>query len=158
MVRITTRGRYALRASVALARLQNQGSPVSINHLAEVEDISSVFLEQIFFKLRKAGIVNSVRGPGGGFCFARPLEGLTVKEILVAAGEELELTACDKRIINCKRVATCTSHTVWEEVTNMINRYFDGLTLAMVVKREASDTVGVGRVEFTEKTLSGESA
>ncbi|MDR2050112.1 MAG: Rrf2 family transcriptional regulator [Treponema sp.] len=157
-MRITTRGRYALRASVALARLQNQGSPVSINHLAEAEDISSVFLEQIFFKLRKAGIVNSVRGPGGGFCFAKPPERLTIKEILVAAGEELELTACDKRIINCKRVVTCTSHTVWEEITNMINRYFDGLTLAMVVKREASDAAEAGRVEFDEKALSGESA
>jgi Rrf2 family iron-sulfur cluster assembly transcriptional regulator len=157
-VRITTRGRYALRASVALARLQNEGTPVSINHLAEVEDISSVFLEQIFFKLRKAGIVNSVRGPGGGFRFARPLEHLTVKEILVAAGEELELTACDKRIINCKRVATCTSHSVWEEVTNMINCYFDGLTLAKVVQREVSDLAETGREEFAEKVLSGESA
>jgi Rrf2 family iron-sulfur cluster assembly transcriptional regulator len=157
-MRITTRGRYALRASVALARLQNQDAPVSINHLAEIEDISSVFLEQIFFKLRKAGIVNSVRGPGGGFRFAKPLERLTVKEILVAAGEELELTACDKRIINCKRVATCTSHSVWEEVTSMISRYFDDLTLAMVVQREASDTVETGGEEFAEKALSGESA
>lgn len=157
-MRITTRGRYALRASVALARLQDKGSPVSISHLAEIEAISSVFLEQIFFKLRKAGIVNSVRGPGGGFCFAKPLECLTIREILVAAGEELELSACDKRIINCKRVATCTSHTVWEEVTNMINKYFADLTLAAVVKREASDAAESGGKEFTEKTLSGESA
>ncbi|MDR3355567.1 MAG: Rrf2 family transcriptional regulator [Spirochaetaceae bacterium] len=156
MVRITTRGRYALRASVALARLQKQGSPVSINHLAEVEDISSVFLEQIFFKLRKAGIVNSVRGPGGGFCFAKAPEHLTIKEILVAAGEELELAACDKRIVSCKRVVTCTSHTVWEEVTGIVNKYFSDLTLDMVVKRE--DPAQTGQVEFDEKVLSGESA
>jgi Rrf2 family iron-sulfur cluster assembly transcriptional regulator len=158
MVRITTRGRYALRASVALARLQKQGSPVSINHLAEIEDISSVFLEQIFFKLRKAGIVNSVRGPGGGFCLARSPENLTIKEILVAAGEELELTACDKRIINCKRVVTCTSHTVWEEVTDMISKYLNALTLDMVVKREAPGAAKANRMGFTEKALSGESA
>jgi Rrf2 family iron-sulfur cluster assembly transcriptional regulator len=132
-MRITTRGRYALRASVALARLQNEGAPVSINHLAELEEISSVFLEQIFFKLRKAGIVNSVRGPGGGFCFAKPLEGLTVKEVLVAAGEELELTKCDKNI-DCKR--NCPSHSVWEEVTDMVNNYFEHLTLEMILKRE----------------------
>jgi Rrf2 family iron-sulfur cluster assembly transcriptional regulator len=145
-----------LRASVALARRQEQDSPVSINHLAKVEDISSVFLEQIFFKLRKAGIVNSVRGPGGGFCFAKPLEHLTIKEILVAAGEELELTACDKRIINCKRVVTCTSHTVWEEVTDMINKYLNDLTLDMVVKRETP--IKANQTEFDEKVLSGESA
>ncbi|MDR2068937.1 MAG: Rrf2 family transcriptional regulator, partial [Spirochaetaceae bacterium] len=95
-MRITTRGRYALRASLALARLGKDGSPVSINNLSEEENISSVFLEQIFFKLRKAGIVSSVRGPGGGFCFAQPLDQLTIKKILDAAGEELNLTTCDK--------------------------------------------------------------
>ncbi|MDR2370553.1 MAG: Rrf2 family transcriptional regulator, partial [Treponema sp.] len=80
-MRITTRGRYALRASIALAKLGKDGNPVSINNLAEEENISSVFLEQIFFKLRKAGIVNSVRGPGGGFRFAHPLDKLTIKDI-----------------------------------------------------------------------------
>ncbi|MDR2072006.1 MAG: Rrf2 family transcriptional regulator [Spirochaetaceae bacterium] len=156
-MRITRRGRYALRASVALARLQSQGTPVSINQLAEAETISSVFLEQIFFRLRKAGIVNSVRGPGGGFSFAKPLEQLTVREILLAAGEELELTACDKRIINCKRMVTCTSHSVWEEVTAIINRYLEKVTLAMVLRRETTDIEQSGRA-LTETMLSGEIA
>ncbi|MDR1506005.1 MAG: Rrf2 family transcriptional regulator [Treponema sp.] len=158
-VRITTRGRYALRASVALARLQDQGTPVSINHLAAVEEISSVFLEQIFFRLRKAGIVSSVRGPGGGFCFAKPLESLTVKDILVAAGEELALTACDKRPLkNCRHIVTCSSHTVWEEVTSMINNYFEHLTLAAVINREAADLDKIDGREFAGKVPSGETA
>jgi Rrf2 family iron-sulfur cluster assembly transcriptional regulator len=133
------------------------GAPVSINHLAEVENISSVFLEQIFFRLRKAGIVNSVRGPGGGFSFAKPLEQLTVREILTAAGEDLELTACDKRIINCKRMVICTSHSVWDEVTTMINRYLGKLTLDMVLNRETAD-IEKSSQAFTEKLLSGEIA
>ncbi|MDR2313841.1 MAG: Rrf2 family transcriptional regulator [Spirochaetaceae bacterium] len=153
-MRITRRGRYALRASVALARLQSQGAPVSINHLAEAENISSVFLEQIFFRLRKAGIVNSVRGPGGGFSFAKPLEQLTVREILLAAGEELELTACDKRVINCKRMVTCTSHSVWDEVTNIINRYLEKITLAMVLRRETTGSEQPGRA--LAKTIPAE--
>jgi len=82
---ITTRGRYALRASLALAKMGTNGEPVSISSLSEKENISSVFLEQIFFRLRKAGIVTSIRGPGGGFCFAKSLNELTVRQIKEAA-------------------------------------------------------------------------
>jgi Rrf2 family iron-sulfur cluster assembly transcriptional regulator len=117
--------------------MQNRGAPVSINHLSEEEQISSVFLEQIFFRLRKAGIVSSVRGPGGGFCFARPLDRLTLKEILEAAGEELNVTDCDKRAKACEnRKSRCNAHLVWEDVTRLLNQYFEGITLASVLERE----------------------
>ncbi|MDR1410972.1 MAG: Rrf2 family transcriptional regulator [Spirochaetaceae bacterium] len=135
-MRITTRGRYALRASLALAILGKNGAPVSINSLSEKEEISSVFLEQIFFKLRKAGIVASVRGPGGGFCFARPLENLTVKEILDAAGEDLNLIACDKQIKNCEHIGSCLAHSVWTDVTQIVNNYFKSKTLSSLLERE----------------------
>jgi Rrf2 family iron-sulfur cluster assembly transcriptional regulator len=121
-----------------LARLQDEGSPVSINTLAKEENISSVFLEQIFFKLRKAGIVTSVRGPGGGFCFSKALDSLTVKEILTAAGEELKMSACDKRFEDCDRKDICPSHTVWEDITNIVSKYLENLTLAQVLEREAA--------------------
>jgi Rrf2 family iron-sulfur cluster assembly transcriptional regulator len=136
-MRITSRGRYALRASLALAKIGKDGAPVSINTLSEKEKISSVFLEQIFFKLRKAGIVSSVRGPGGGFYFAQPLDKLTLKEILDAAGEELSLANCDKQqAAECPRTGSCLSHGVWVEVTDLINRYFSGLTLAAILEKE----------------------
>ena len=138
LMRITTRGRYAVRASVALARLQKQNSPVSITSLAKEEDISSIFLEQIFFRLRKGGIVSSVRGPGGGFYFAKSPESLSIKEILAAVGENLELNFCDKHAKDCNRKDVCSSHTVWEEITMIVSEYLENLTLAMVVKREAS--------------------
>ncbi|MDR3193175.1 MAG: Rrf2 family transcriptional regulator [Treponema sp.] len=135
-MRITTRGRYALRASLALARrLSKDARPVSISGLAEEENISSVFLEQIFFKLRKAGIVSSVRGPGGGFYFTRPIDRITVREILKAAGEEIDLNTCDKRLGTCDRIDSCLSHQVWVDVVNMINNYLEGLTLAAILKR-----------------------
>jgi Rrf2 family iron-sulfur cluster assembly transcriptional regulator len=118
--------------------MQRQGSPVSINVLAKEEDISSVFLEQIFFRLRKAGIVTSVRGPGGGFCFAKPLQELTVREILDAAGEDLELVFCEKHLLNCRHRKTCSSHSVWEDISGLINKYLDGLTLAMVLEKNVS--------------------
>jgi Rrf2 family iron-sulfur cluster assembly transcriptional regulator len=134
-MRITTRGRYALRASLALAQLSKNNEPVSIGVLAETENISSVFLEQIFFKLRKAGIVASVRGPGGGFYFTRPIDRMTVKEILKAAGEEIDLNTCDKRLETCGRIDSCLSHQVWVEVVNMVNNYLEGLTLAAILER-----------------------
>jgi Rrf2 family iron-sulfur cluster assembly transcriptional regulator len=134
-MRITTRGRYALRASLALAKLQKKGEPVSIGSLAEEENISTAFLEQIFFKLRKAGIVASVRGPGGGFCFARSLDKVTVKQVLDAAGEELNSIACDRRVKDCVRIGDCLSHAVWENVTELVNNYFAGITLASIMEK-----------------------
>jgi Rrf2 family iron-sulfur cluster assembly transcriptional regulator len=133
-MRITTRGRYALRASLALAKLETSGNPVSINQLSEMENISSVFLEQIFFKLRKAGIVKSMRGPGGGFSFERSLDSLTVKEIFDAAGEELNITTCDKRT-DCSRAGDCLSHFVFLELSQMVNDYFAQLTLASIMEK-----------------------
>ena len=134
-MRITTRGRYALRAALALAKLEKDGGPVSINTLSEIESISSVFLEQIFFKLRKAGLVKSTRGPGGGFCFAQPLDKLTIKQLFDAAGENLELTFCDKRLEECERIGECISHCILLDMTNLVNKYFSEITLASVLKK-----------------------
>ena len=143
-MRITTRGRYALRATLALAVLGENGEPVSINTLSERENISSVFLEQIFFKLRKAGLVSSTRGPGGGFCFAQPLDKLTVKQIFDAAGEDLELTFCDKHLDDCPRIGECMSHHVWLEATHIINKYFEGITLASILEKYGTDPFPAG--------------
>ncbi|MDR0512638.1 MAG: Rrf2 family transcriptional regulator [Treponema sp.] len=133
-MRVSTKGRYALRACLALASIGEDGAPVSISTLAEKEDISSVFLEQIFFRLRKAGIVASTRGPGGGFSFAKPLENITVKELVDAAGENLELSLCNKSQKKCTRVGDCMSHHIWVGATDMVNGYFHGITLSSILK------------------------
>jgi Rrf2 family iron-sulfur cluster assembly transcriptional regulator len=119
-----------------MAMIGKAGRPVSISSLSEQEDISPIFLEQIFFKLRKAGIVSSVRGPGGGFYFAQPLEKLTIKDILDAAGEKLELTLCDKRKGECDRTGYCLSHRVWRNVTDLVNNYFKSITLASILENK----------------------
>jgi Rrf2 family iron-sulfur cluster assembly transcriptional regulator len=139
-MRITNRGRDALRASLALARLGKDGLPVSINNLAELENISSVFLEQIFFRLRKAGIVTSVRGPGGGFYFAQPLDKLTIKAILDAAGEDLDLNNCDKSLEDCERMGFCLTHSIWKEVTDLVNNYFRNITIASILEKTAMES------------------
>ena len=134
-MKITTRGRYALRTCIALARLEKEKGAVSIGVLAELENISFVFLEQIFFKLRKAGLVSSVRGPSGGFHFAKPLDQITVKEILEAAGEDMKIIFCNKRTENCEKIGECLCHHIWEEADNIINNYFSSITLASILEK-----------------------
>jgi Rrf2 family iron-sulfur cluster assembly transcriptional regulator len=131
---MTTKGRYALRAIIALAKLYEENKMVSINTLSEEEDISSLFLEQIFFKLRKAGIVKSIRGPGGGFLFNRPLDSINLKEVLDAAGEELTVLPCDRQLSECDRVSDCIAHKVIISVTDKINEYLESITLQMLLK------------------------
>ena len=134
-MRITSRGRYALRASLVMAKLGKGGVPVSTNTLSEHENVSSVFLEQIFFKLRKAGIVKSIRGPGGGFCFNKPLEELTVKNILDAVGENLDLTFCEKNKNDCPKIGKCLSHNVWVNANELIKDYFSKITLSSILEK-----------------------
>jgi len=133
-MRITLKGRYALRAVLALAEMGKNGEMVSINSLSEAEDISSIFLEQIFFKLKKAKIVKSVRGPGGGFAFDRPLDSITVQEILNAAGEELSMKFCEKNVRHCVRQSECISHKVFASVSDKIDEYLRSLTLKKILE------------------------
>ena len=106
---------------------------ISISKLSKKEDISQVFLEQIFFKLRKSGIVNSVRGPGGGFSFAKPLEEVSVREIFFAAGEELDVLPCDRKIEGCGKLSDCICHKVITSATDLVNNYFDEINLKMLL-------------------------
>ncbi|HPB66679.1 MAG TPA: Rrf2 family transcriptional regulator [Spirochaetales bacterium] len=114
-MRITTKGRYALRAVVALARLSDGSSPVSIKTIGGEEGLSAEFLEQIFFRLKKAGIIRSIRGPGGGFVFAKPLSAILLKDIVMASGEGVDLATCsgDGDEERCDRVDRCAAGRVW---------------------------------------------
>jgi Rrf2 family iron-sulfur cluster assembly transcriptional regulator len=144
-MRITTRGRYALRALLALARIQNlppaarpadinAAPPISVHQISVEEYISPVFLEQIFFKLRKAGLVQSLKGPHGGFKFVKSPDKITLKEIFAAAGEELDITECDKNAKTCKITGKrCVSHGVWEDISKILDNYLCKTTLAAVM-------------------------
>lgn len=130
-MRVTTKGRYALRAAMALAEGSSPERPLSIKTIAEREDISAEFLEQIFFKLRHAGIVGSVRGPGGGFYLTRPPEHTSLFEILEAAGERFGLAPC---VCGgggeCDRSAGCRARLVWETLDGRLGDFARGMSLA----------------------------
>jgi Rrf2 family iron-sulfur cluster assembly transcriptional regulator len=135
-VRITTKGRYALRAALALAQLGKNGEMVSVGSLSQAEQISSVFLEQIFFKLKKAGIVRSVRGPGGGFSFDRPLDSFSVHDVLEAAGEELTVLPCDRSLADCDRETDCITHKMLLTVTKVVSDYMKSISIKTLLESD----------------------
>lgn len=138
-MRITTKGRYALRAMANLAATSN-GKPKPIKTIAQEESISPEFLEQIFYKLKKAGVIDSVRGPGGGFIFNRDPGEVTVKDIFLAVDEGLDITPCTACTPPdgddpCDRVETCIVHLVWQDISEHILTYLESITLASVLEK-----------------------
>lgn len=140
-MRITTKGRYALRAMTNLA-LANSDRPKAIKQIAGEEDISPEFLEQIFFKLKKQGIIGSVRGPGGGFLLNRQPKEISVREIFEAVGEGLDLTPCTTdhgdAEAGCARMDDCLVYDVWKDASRHINDYFGKLSLGKIVDNHKS--------------------
>lgn len=133
-MRITTKGRYGLRAVIRLAQ-NDTGKPLAIRKIAEDEELSSEFLEQIFFKLKRSGIISSTRGAGGGFDLTRPPEKISVLEILEAVGEDINLSPCsDGEGHGCIREPECSTAVIWQEGTNLIRTFFSKVTLAEAAK------------------------
>ncbi len=136
-MRITTRGRYGLRAVLKLT-ISDKGKPVSIRELSESEEISPEFLEQIFFRLRKAGIIKSTRGPGGGFQLDKSPDEITVKDIFDAVGEEISLTPCTSETdprSPCDRADNCIAHNMWSDTAEHFNSYFEGITIQSILDK-----------------------
>jgi Rrf2 family protein len=136
IVRITTKGHLALRASLALAKLSRGKDLVTINTISVEENISPVFLEQIFFNLKNAGIIKSARGLGGGYIFAEPPDKVTVKEILIASGEDITAGFCEKHNENCPRETFCIAHNVWIQFDKLIDNYFQSLTIKGLLEQD----------------------
>ena len=134
-MRITTKGRYGLRAVIFLA-MSNHNRPISISSIANEEKVSSEFLEQIFFKLKKAGVIRSMRGPGGGFVLDKKPSEITVQEILAAVGETHGLTPCTlRRKTLCDRPEPCPAHEVWTGLQEVMESYLSGITLKDIMEK-----------------------
>lgn len=136
-MRITTKGRYALRAMTNLAA-SYRGKPRPIKTIAADEEISPEFLEQIFFKLKKQGIIGSVRGPGGGFVLQKDPNEITIKDIFLAVDEGLDLTPCtvcgdNSGGATCSRQEQCLVYSVWKDASEHIIGYFEGISLQNIM-------------------------
>lgn len=136
-MRTTTRGLYALKSLLALAANASAEKPVPLHRLAEGEGISSEFLQQIFFKMRKAGLVAAYRGPGGGFYLAKAPEDITIQDILVAAGETLTISPCSPLILSsdcneheCEKLKDCKASKFWLELQQEISNFTESRRLS----------------------------
>ncbi len=132
-MRLTTKGRYAVTAMLDLALHKNQG-PVSLADISQRQAISLSYLEQLFAKLRKASLVSSVRGPGGGYELERGSGAIFIAEIIDAVDESVDTTKCQGSG-DCQGGETCLTHYLWEDLSEQIHSFLQGISLADLVAR-----------------------
>ncbi|HHN66913.1 MAG TPA: Rrf2 family transcriptional regulator [Thermopetrobacter sp.] len=135
-MKLSTRGRYAVMAMADIAR-RDTDAPVSLAAIADSQNLSQEYLEQLFARLRRAGLVTSVRGPGGGYRLARDAEEIFIADIVAAAGEAFQVTRCadGDGVQGCQNGAQCITHELWSALRRQIWGFLSAVTLADVVQR-----------------------
>lgn len=132
-MKLTTKGRYAVTAMLDLA-LNCELGPVPLAAISERQEISLSYLEQLFSRLRKNGLVVSTRGPGGGYRVSRPLDQVSVSEIISAVNESVDATQC-AGAENCHSHGRCLTHDLWEDLSEQIEEFLRGVSLADMIAR-----------------------
>jgi Rrf2 family iron-sulfur cluster assembly transcriptional regulator len=145
-MRLTTKGRFAVTAMVDLAMRGGRG-PVTLAGISERQSISLSYLEQLFGKLRRNGIVDSVRG--GGYCWARPSAKISIAEIVVAVDEPLDATNCGEKG-NCHDGQQCVTHDLWMGLNEKIYAYLAEVSLQQLVDNQATKKAGVTPVTMAK--------
>lgn len=144
IMRLTTKGRFAVTAMVDLAMQGGQG-PVTLASISERQRISLSYLEQLFGKLRRNNLVESVRGPGGGYYLAKLATKIKIAEIVVAVDEALDATNCEGKG-NCQDGKPCITHDLWKGLNENIFSYLESVNLQQLVDGQArteSDTKAI---------------
>jgi Rrf2 family iron-sulfur cluster assembly transcriptional regulator len=131
-MRLTTKGRFAVTAMLDLA-IDESGKPVTLAGISERQSISLSYLEQLFSRLRRSGLVKSVRGPGGGYRIAKPLTEISVSEIISAVDELIDATQCGGHE-NCRDERRCMTHNLWSSLNVKILEYLSGVSLNDLVE------------------------
>ncbi len=154
-MKLSTKGRYAVMAMVDLA-MHSDNKPISLADIADRQEISLSYLEQLFAKLRRGGLVRSVRGPGGGYLLAREDTETRISDIILAVDEPIRATRCTPgQPFGCRiNKSRCMTHDLWEELGNQIYLYLSSVTVADVVDKRILGTSGVVR----ETGASGDAA
>ncbi len=142
-MRLSTRGRYAVMAMVEMANRQTGSEfprdpqrPVSLADIAAAQQLSLAYLEQLFGRLRRAGLVESARGPGGGYRLARLPESIGVAEIIDAVDEPITATRCDEGAPGCVLGEKCLTHDLWSELSEQIRLFLAHMSLADIVGQQ----------------------
>lgn len=139
-MKLTSKGRYAVTAMLDIALNQSKG-PITLAMISERQDISLSYLEQIFAKLKKADLVLSARGPGGGYRLSRDASLITVSQVIGAVNEDLEPRKCRGQE-NCQGGMKCLSHELWNDLSCMIDDFLGSVSLQQIIdKRSVAKSV-----------------
>ena len=150
-MRLTTKGRFAVTAMLDLA-LNGTDGPVTLAGISARQKISLSYLEQLFGKLRRRELVESVRGPGGGYHLARDASQLSVADIVRAVEEPIDSTQCGGRE-NCHDNQRCMTHDLWAELNSTVYGFLEGVKLSDLVERQKKKSVSVVRSPRARESL-----
>lgn len=145
-MRLTTKGRFAVTAMIDLA-MRNGESPVTLADISERQKISLSYLEQLFGKLRRKGLVTSVRGPGGGYNLARATDTMSVADIILAVDEPIDATQCGGKE-NCKDEQKCITHDLWNDLNKHIFDYLRAVRLSELVAKQLKKSTEVAVLQM----------
>ena len=140
-MKLTTKGRYAVTAMLDLALHAEEG-PVSLAEISQRQEISLSYLEQLFSRLRKNGLVTSTRGPGGGYRVARDLDKVAVSEIIGAVNESVDATQYAGKE-NCHSHGRCLTHDLWEGLSEQIEDFLSGVSLQNMIDQRRVKAVSI---------------
>lgn len=150
-MRLTTKGRYAVTAMLDLA-FHSQTRPVTLTDIATRQTISLSYLEQLFARLRKAGMVKGVRGPGGGYTLSRNAQDINVADIIEAVDEPVDSTKCGGKS-NCHNDQPCLTHDLWMGLSEQIRDYLKQISLGQLLERDLVSEVAKRQGEMIEQVI-----
>ena len=151
-MRLTTKGRFAVTAMIDLA-MQHGTGPVTLAEISQRQKISLSYLEQLFAKLRRRALVDSVRGPGGGYQLAKDMAEVSVAEIILAVDEPIDATQCGGKE-NCRDDQKCITHDLWAKLNDHILEYLRAVTLKQLVDGQQAKAAGVAQVQDMRDTMA----
>jgi len=151
-MRLTTKGRYAVTAMVDLAIYAKAG-PVCLADISKRQEISLSYLEQLFSKLRRKGLVKSIRGPGGGYQLGLSEHDMSIAVIIDAVDETIDATNC-RGEGNCHDGQMCLTHNLWANLSRQIHAFLNDITVGMLIDQAATDG-DVEKIQTEVLTLSG---
>jgi Rrf2 family transcriptional regulator, iron-sulfur cluster assembly transcription factor len=134
-MRLTTKGRYAVTAMLDLALHEHDG-PITLADISRRQGVSLSYLEQLFSRLRKNELVRSARGPGGGYRLGRSAQEIMVGDVIRAIDESMDATRC-KGGENCQNGQMCLTHQLWQDLSNQISDFLDGISLESLIQNRA---------------------
>lgn len=140
-MKLTSKGRYAVTAMIDIA-LHQEAGPITLALISQRQDISLSYLEQLFAKLKRAGLVKSARGPGGGYRLSREAQAISVSDIIHAVDEKLDARKCEGRS-NCQGGGKCLSHELWNDLSGMIDGFLSQVNLQTLLDQRAKSSAKV---------------